>query len=303
MPFSRSTLILTFFIQFEKILVLSKEPSWRTRGLKAAAAYTGLDIQIPVQTLPTEELVQAFRQLGSPKVKHPGLGQTYNWLAHLDLVKHAVALDLETVLILEDDVDWDVTLKHQMQLISSAVREFTFVNEGNVTPYGVSWDVLWLGHSGEHTGNDTRRLVFKDPSAPSEADYTGWAKKYMRNIKPGTRVVQRGVNPIGTIGYALTRRGAKKVAKWTGKGENEAYDIRLLQGCKRKDLSCIVVNPEIMHHYVPPREFGHVSEVAEASGTGSRAEEEDFERLMGSTPNVLRSTRCWVLFGSTCLRK
>jgi hypothetical protein len=207
------------------------------------------------------------------------------------------------VLILEDDADWDVTLKDQMPLISSAVRAFTLVDEKDTTPYGRSWDILWLGHSGEHTGNDTRRLEFEDPSAPLEANYTGWAKKYMSAIKPGTRVIQRGVNPVGTIGYALTRRGAKKVAKWAGKGENEAYDIRLLQGCKTKDLSCLVVNPEIMHHYVPPREFGHVSEVAEVNGGGSRAEEEDFEKLMGSTPNILSSTRCWVLFSSTCLRK
>jgi hypothetical protein len=64
-----------------------------------------------------------------------------------------------------------------------------------------------------------------------------------------------------------------------------------------------VVNPEVINHYVPPREFGHISEVASANGAGTKAEEDDFERLMGSTPNMLQSTRCRVLFGSTCLRK
>jgi Glycosyltransferase family 25 (LPS biosynthesis protein) len=284
-------------------LVLSKSPSWRTRGLTAAAAYTGLDIEIPVQALPTPEFIQVFRDLGDPKGKHPGLGQAYNWLAHLDLVKYAIALDLETVLILEDDVDWDVSVKHQMQLISSAAREFTFVDERDETPYGRSWDILWIGHSGEPTENHTRRIEYNDPSAPLEHQYTGWAKKYFHNLKPGTRVLQRSVNPVGTIGYALTKRGAKKVAIWAGKGGDEAFDIHLMHGCRTKDLSCLVVTPEVMHHYVPPRDFGHVSEVAGVNGAGSKAEEDDFERLMGSTPNILQSTRCRVLFSSTCLRK
>jgi hypothetical protein len=282
---------------------LSRGPSWRTRGLKAAASYTSLDFEIPVQSVPTSEFIEAFRDLGSLDVKHPGLGEAYNWFAHLDLIKYAIALDLDTVLILEDDVDWDVSIKHQMQLISTAVREFTFVKEEDETPYGRSWDILWLGHSGEHTKNDSRRIEFEDPAAPSEAQYTGWAKKYFKSIKPGTRVVQRSVNPIGTVAYAVTKRGAKKIAMWAGKGESEAYDIRLMQGCRMKDLSCVVINPELVNHYIPPKEFGHVSEVAEVNGRGSRAEEEDFEKLMGTTPNVLHSTRCRVLFGSTCLRK
>lgn len=243
-----------------------------------------------------------FRNMGPKEGKHPGLGQAYNWIAHLDLVKYAFSLDLDTFLILEDDVDWDVNIKHQMQLISSAVREFTFVDEKDETPYGRSWDILWIGHSGEPTENNTRRIEFEDPSAPVAAEYTGWAKRYFHNTRR-TRVVQRSVNPVGTIGYALTKRGAKKILMWAGKGENEAYDIRLMQGCRTKDLSCVVVNPEVMHHYVPPMDFGHVSEVAEANGAGSRAEAEDFEKLMGSTPNILQSTRCRVLFGSTCLRK
>ncbi|KAN0114573.1 glycosyltransferase family 25 protein [Hyaloscypha variabilis] len=287
---------------FQKILVLSKSPSWRTRGLKAASAYTGLDIEIPVQSLPTDEFIQLWRKLGDPNGKHPGLGQAYNWIAHLDLVKYAIALDLETVLILEDDVDWDVTIKQQMQLISSAVREFTFVDDEDETPYGKSWDILWIGHSGDPLKNETRRVEFKDPSVPSKDQYTGWTKPYY-NLNPGSRYVQRAVNPVGTIGYAMTKRGMKKVALWAGKGENEAYDIRLLEGCRSKDLSCIVVNPQLMHHYVPPMDFGHISEVAGVNGAGSKAEEEDFEKLMGSTPNIVQSTRCRVLFGSTCLRK
>ena len=152
-------------LQFQEILVLSKGPSWRTRGLTAAATYSDLKIRIPIQTVPTEELIEAFRALGPSDAKHPNLGQAYNWLAHLDLVKHAIALDLDTFLILEDDADWDVSIKHQMQLISSAVREFTFVDEKDTSPYGRSWDILWLLRLGvSHPGR-----LFQGSAEPCNA--------------------------------------------------------------------------------------------------------------------------------------
>ena len=298
-----SSFVLTDYSKFQKILVLSKGPSWRTRGLTAAAEHTGLDLEIPVQTLPTEEMIAAFRAIGPENVKHPLRGEAFNWLAHLDLVKYIVAQDLETALVLEDDVDWDISLRHQMHLISVAVRDFTDTPEDDLAPYGHAWDILWIGHCGERINKDTRRLEFPDPTVPLPGNYTGWAKKYMDAIAPGRRAVHRSINPVCSFGYGMTRRGAQKVLRWAGKGENEAYDIRLLEGCKGKALSCITVTPEIMHHYSPPREFGHVSNVADVNGQGSAAEEEEFEFVMGNTANIVNSTRCHVLFNSTCQRK
>jgi hypothetical protein len=241
--------------------------------------------------------------MGPDAEKHPLRGEAYNWLAHLDLVKYIVANDWDTALIIEDDADWDVRLKEQMGRISEAVRNFTHVEEGDTSPYGRSWDVLWLGHCGEVTKKDTRRMEFFDPTVPPWIGYTGWSKKYIDSIAHRHRAVQRGINPVCTFGYALTRRGAMKVAKWAGKGENEAFDIRILEGCKGKHLSCVVVNPEVMHHYQPPREFGHISNVAEGNGKASAAEEEEFEKVIGSTANIVQSARCKVLFDSTCQTK
>ncbi|KAF8846662.1 hypothetical protein BDZ45DRAFT_682402 [Acephala macrosclerotiorum] len=287
---------------FQQILVLSMRPSWRTRGLLAAAGYTGLQVSIPKQATPTDELIDAFRKLGPENVKHPLRGEAFNWLAHLDMIKYINAQDYDTALILEDDVDWDVSIKEQTKLISDAVREFTYATDDDDGPYGRKWDILWLGHCGEPTRLDTRRIQFTDPSVLPLKNYTGWASKYHDGLSEGKRVVQRAVNPVCSFGFAVTRRGAQKILKWAGKGENEAYDIRLMQGCKEKRLSCVVVNPELMHHYVPPREFGHISNVAEGNGRASEAEEEEFERVMGNTANIGNSTRCRALFDSTCIR-
>lgn len=287
---------------FQKILVLSKGPSWRTRGLKAAAEYTGLDVEIPKQPPVTEEMIQAFQKF-APEDRPLKPGEARTWLASLDLVKYMVAADLETALILEDDVDWDVSIKDQMRRVSDAVRKFTYTDSQDMSPYGHSWDLLWIGHCGEPTHNDTRRLEYADPTAALPENYIGWSFRYMDGITPGNRVVQRAIHPVCSFGIAFSRRGAVKVLKWAGKGQNEAYDIRLQEGCKSKELSCLIVNPEMMHHYTPPGEFGHISNVADANLKGSKAEEEEFEKVMGNTPNILHSARCRALFDATCPRK
>lgn len=249
-------------------------------------------------------MINGFQELGPENVQHPvDKGEVRNWLSSLDLVKYIVMADLESALFLEDDVDWDVSIKDQMQLVSDAVREFTLVDAEDRSPYGHAWDLLWIGHAGEPTTNDTRRLEFADPSAPLPTNYHGWSKRYMEGITPGNRVVQRSRLTFCSFAIGFSRRGATKVLKWAGKGEDKSFDIRLQNGCKSKDLSCLVINPELMHHYVPPSEFGHISTVADANQKGSEAEEEEFEHVMGDTPNVLNSARCRVLFDKPCPRK
>jgi len=286
--------------------VLSEGPSWRIRGLKSAAIYSGIDLDIPVQPPLTEEIIDTFQKMGSPSVPHPrGRGEAKNWLSFLDIIKYIVAQDLESALILEDDVDWDVLIKNSMKLLSDAVRKFTWTSDEDRSPYGNSWDLLWIGHCAEPTRNDTRRLLYDDPSAPNPENYIPpywflWSKDYMNGLASGKRSVQRGVHTDCSFAIAFSRRGAIKVLKYAGKGEDTSFDTRLKNGCKKKDLSCLVVTPELMPHYIPPAEFGHISTVAKANEKGSRAEEEEFEHVMGSTPNILRSARCKALFESTC---
>lgn len=95
----------------------------------------------------------------------------------------------------------------------------------------------------------------------------------------------------------------QKVLDWAGKGQAEAYDIRLMSGCKLKQLDCVTITPEVMHHYTPTKELGYVSLVAEQDGKGSSVEEERYESSMGATENIVNSTRCEVLFNSRCLKK
>lgn len=192
-----------------------------------------------------------------------------------------------------------------MKLLSSAVRNFTWVGDEDQTPYGHSWDLFWIGHCAEPTRNDTRKVVYSDPSAPNPEKYISpawfpWSREYMAGLTPGTRAIQRSQHTDCSFAIALSRRGAIKVLKYASKGEETQFDTRIKNGCMQKKLSCLSVTPELMHHYVPPAEFGHVSVVADANERGSKAEEEEFEYVMGNTPNIGKSARCQALFEKRC---
>ncbi|KAI1119194.1 glycosyltransferase family 25 protein [Nemania sp. NC0429] len=121
-------------------------PSWRSRGLEAAAKLTGLTFDIPPQPQNPQPFVEAFRGIGfrvrvigardedgdgdggnkkRATAIRPNLGAAKAWIAHLDLLKYVVAAGFETAFIVEDDVDFDVRIKAQMRLVSENVREYT----------------------------------------------------------------------------------------------------------------------------------------------------------------------------------
>lgn len=114
--------------------------------------------------------------------------------------------------------------------------------------------------------------------------------------------MQHGRRPVCTFAYAVTRRGGRRVLRWAGNGQDEAFDVRLSRACRTSSLEILVVQPELMHQYKPPTDSGFSSEVAVGNGKGATGSEEDFEASMGHTENILHSARCRALFDSTCLK-
>ena len=208
--------------------------------------------------------------------------------------------NFDTALIVEDDIDWDVSLLGQTVRIARAVRQFTNVPEHDPTPYGHEWDVLWLGHCAE-TFDHGESIIFDDPTAITSEKYSGWTKSSVEQIPSGKRVVAWANSPVCSFAYALTRQGATKVLDWTGRGQGEAFDIMMMMGCKNRILKCITVNPEIIHQYFPPRD-DFFSEVDQGNGKGLAVDQPRYDTEMGSTENIVESTRCRVLFGKTCVK-
>ena len=101
----------------------SRSPSWHTKGLEAVVDITLLTTEIPKHSTLNDELVNASLALGSLKSKPPCRGFALAWLAHLDTTKYFIASDLDTVMIMELDVDWGLAIKSEMALISDTVRK------------------------------------------------------------------------------------------------------------------------------------------------------------------------------------
>jgi len=233
----------------------------------------------------------------------PGHGSAKAWVSHLDMIKHIVASGLSTALILEDDVDWDINIKEQMSLISDNIRNLTLTPDTDQSPFGYEWDVLWLGHCGEIVDEDSRLYIeYRDDSTIDASLYSGWSKPLgIDKIQPQHRRIQSAAVPVCSFGFAVTAIGAQKVSLALGKGADEAFDVALQHQCRHGTLRCITINPEIMHHYEPPREEGYISPVREGDGHGHSTPDNRFEHLQGATANVVKSARCRALFNMLCL--
>ncbi|KAE8384727.1 hypothetical protein BDV23DRAFT_166244 [Aspergillus alliaceus] len=288
---------------FQKILALSTGPSWRTRGLLAAANLTGLSIDIPPQPPIHPDLVTTFETLGQDGIERPTHGASIAWLAHLDIIKYTIQADLDTVLILEDDADWDVSIRSQMIKVAEGVRNLTKTTEIGTAPYGRDWDVLWIGHCGEYWEDMYETILFEDPTACPHKYYFGWAKSFVERMPDHQRAVYRSVNPVCSFAYGLSRPGSRKVLELLGAGQDEAFDVSMMHSCKAGKLNCISVLPEVVHQYFPSPAFGVKSKVDIGNGEQAGPDETEFEHIKGSTENILESARCRALWDQRCLKE
>ncbi|GAB1316338.1 hypothetical protein MFIFM68171_06548 [Madurella fahalii] len=170
-----STDILNATLGFQSIFTINL-PSRTDRrdAMTLAAALSGLDItwidgvastDVPDKVLPGGDTTMKGGNRGS-------------WRAHMNALQRIVEHNVTSALILEDDADWDIRLKAQMQIFAHAARAFTqprhrrgggdplssqyrdhpspsvpithlpSLPNPQLTPYGDAWDVLWLGHCG-----------------------------------------------------------------------------------------------------------------------------------------------------------
>ncbi|KAE8142818.1 hypothetical protein BDV38DRAFT_234083 [Aspergillus pseudotamarii] len=288
---------------FQSILALSTGPSWRTRGLMAAANLTGLSIHIPPQPPIHPDLVKTFETLGSEYIRHPSHGASVAWLAHLDMIKYTIQADLDTALIIEDDADWDVTIRSQMVQVAESVRNLTKTPENETAPYGRDWDVLWIGHCGEYWEDLFETVFYEDPTACPHKYYLGFAQGDMERIPDHQRAIYWSANPVCSFAYALSRDGSRKVIELLGAGQDEAFDVSMMHACSAGKLKCISVVPEVVHQYFPNQKFGVKSMVDLGNGEQAGPADSEFEHIMGSTENILESARCRALWNKRCLKE
>ncbi|KAK9235097.1 hypothetical protein V1525DRAFT_434994 [Lipomyces kononenkoae] len=147
--------------------------------------------------------------------------------AHANAWQYLLQTGMETLLIFEDDIDWDANIKNTMERLSlqmqnSKIRQqLPSDYERQNAPYGIDWDVLYLG-SYKFGGNpELKDLVqtWDDPDVPGLKGIRGKG-----GIVPALRMAGLNDSEIGTkrmitpsyrteknTAYAITRQGAARL--------------------------------------------------------------------------------------------
>lgn len=281
--------------KFERLVVVTTGPSWRLSGLLSAANLTGLDLTAPKQPAWTEEEINIFRQKKRYRPTESSLaedaygigpGQAGCWLGHLNAMKTVAQNGWATALIMEDDVDWDIKIKEQMQLVAPMLKALTNAASDSHSPYGDSWDLLWLGHSGDPIDFGVGRFqLTMDRTLPDSTIYRhvyGGGSYY----PPQLRAVHYSVAPLCTFAYAVTHAAALKMYALSRGGHDKIITMSLRKWCTHGQLRCITVNPEVFHHHQKAGEVA--SQIAVVEGWHKKAA----APALTYTPNIRYSARC-----------
>jgi hypothetical protein len=182
-----------------------------------------------------------------------------SWRAHMNVVRTVVEKGYSSVLILEDDSDWDVRIKQQLAQFAVGSRWLQGVHRGQEThsPYGDEWDVLWLGHCVDGLDpNDARTFVIeKDASAaPYDQLYhpEGEAPAWISSKGRHSRIVHPADAPICTFAYAISQRGAQRLLYNLAVKELQGlFDNALAWMCRDKPLDekCFSTYPPLFHQH------------------------------------------------------
>ena len=260
---------------FGGLYVVSGPASTRRKHLLQAAAVTELDLTIPDQTAWSGEDVLKFRVDNVTESKI-GIGSVKAWLSHHLVLNAFLDSGLESVLIFEDDVDWDIRLRTQQIPRAQQAAQQLSGQKGLLKeyPWGLpeDWDLLYLGHCGDyfnsldnkvgvghHHPEDLDRIphvVFGDPTLPHYTDLHPFTASLLTAfmIPERHRVLHKSKWPLCSFGYAVTRNGAKKILTEVAPPKEDlsrnlhAYDSALLAGCRDTPLKCYSLNPEVFHH-------------------------------------------------------
>lgn len=299
---------------FSKVFVVGlPERSDKRDALSLSAALTGFHVE-SVDGVKGDAIPDKAVPYGAYGLPKNNLG---SWRGHMNAIRRIVEEDLESALIMEDDMDWDVRLRYQLENVARGSRTILNSQANPNSPYGDGWDVLWVGHCGEpfpefldqnknkpenHPGirymKTARYAIKNDVTVPPPDKTTGLIDFH---ANPYTRFVHITAAPICTFAYALSQAGARKVLfdlsvdHLTGPFDNALADL-----CARSvsaigeddnnpgndrglDTKCISVTPPIFFHH---KAKGLVSGDSDINHIGSAD-----VREKGTTENIMWSAR------------
>ncbi|KAI0480504.1 hypothetical protein GGR56DRAFT_687682 [Xylariaceae sp. FL0804] len=226
-----------------------------------------------------------------------------SWRGHMNAIRRIVEENLESALIMEDDIDWDVHLKDQLKQVAEGARAIMPSRSHPSSPYGDEWDVLWLGHCGEifpetlpenqGKSEHPKHVIANDATVPPLGRLTGLVD--FAAHPEFTRWVHVSGGPICSFGYALSQRGARKVLldlavdHLRGSFDNSLCDLCRDGASGSPDglrARCISVTPPLFFHHRAKGSAAGDSDIQGPPGDGGGA-----VREKGTTENIVWSAR------------
>lgn len=202
---------------FGEVLLLNlPERTDRRDAVSLIGSLSGITITKVFAAVKGEDVSEKAKPIGNDKIDQSHLG---SWRTHVDAFRYVVDNNIETALILEDDVDWDVRIKPQMAAFAAEMRSMSIRNhslrEGPEYPYGTDWDILHLGASrirGPNAPFDKVFSLYADPDRPKNPGCPNhfwkwfcWNEKLKElNVPAGHRAILPSNDTVGLSAIAVT---------------------------------------------------------------------------------------------------
>ncbi|KAJ5710845.1 CAZyme family GT25 [Penicillium malachiteum] len=179
---------------------------------------------------------------------------------------------------MEDDADWDVSIKTQLQNFAIALRQL----QGNTelistSPFGDGWDILWLGHCGlQCKPMLPAYLTPNDPTVPPSHHFLPYLREQPPFERPENGRLTCAAHDIacGSF-YAVSYRGAQKILAALsviplGLAEEidigDQVDTSLGRLCGHGYLKCFATYPALTGKFRAAGANGKVSDVHNRTG-------------------------------------
>ncbi|TQV96093.1 LPS glycosyltransferase [Cordyceps javanica] len=247
---------------FEKVFYLNlPHRSDRRDGMAMLAALTNIRL-IRKEGVNGSTIHEKAKPEGSGSLRPEQLG---SWRGHANVWRHIVEEKIQTALILEDDVDWDVKIHDILQDMSIQLRKGHLRRhkptryEAAYAPYGLDWDLLYLGTCWNVKG-ETRPAshIYEDRNAPNSTEMDNnfpqeleyWGAGALK--KPRVRVIAPSWYPVCLTGYAVTLEGARNLLYQVGSGGGltAPTDLEMINRIQSGHLRSLTIVPPLITHWL-----------------------------------------------------
>ncbi|RAL04467.1 uncharacterized protein BO80DRAFT_491192 [Aspergillus ibericus CBS 121593] len=266
---------------FEKIFAISSPKRLDRRdAIVLGSSATGFHVDFIDEVVYEEESVK-----GNGPAKD--LADIAAFRSHLNAVQRIVADRLASALIIEDHIDWDVNLKTQLKGFALGAQKIQKSN-ASYSPYGDSWDLLWLGHCGVKCNTSSPvQIMPHDITAVSSQSLPPYSYDAPAGTGNNVRVTCKMEEAACSGAYALRYRASQKVLATLALSTAPRpvkFEGLLSQLCRDGSLECYSSYPSLLGRWNwTSREAGPSDSIQETDSHASLS--------MGAMYSTLQNVR------------